>query len=140
MPITASSASAFCSYPLNNDLKMAELVLLGLPSSLLKRLARALGLKPAGLASAVNISEKTILRRVKTKGKLRPVESERVARLMRVYARAAEVFEDGERAKNWCGAPLRVLGGKSPIQLMKSEQGARAVEQVLGRLENGIFA
>jgi hypothetical protein len=35
----------FRSYPLGNDLKMAELVLLGLPSSLLKQLAKALGLK-----------------------------------------------------------------------------------------------
>jgi putative toxin-antitoxin system antitoxin component (TIGR02293 family) len=140
MATTESNPPMFASYPLGNDLKMAELVLLGLPSSLLKQLANALGLKPSGLAPIVNISEKTILRRVQARSKLKPDESERVARLMRVYVRAVEVFEDRENAKAWLGNPLSVLGGKSPIELMMSEQGAREVEQVLGRLENGVFA
>jgi putative toxin-antitoxin system antitoxin component (TIGR02293 family) len=140
MATTETNPPAFRSYPLSNDLKMAELVLLGLPSSLLKQLANVLGLKPSGLAPIVNISEKTILRRVEAKSKLKPDESERVARLMRVYVRALEVFEDRGKAKIWLGNPLRVLGGKSPMELMMSEQGAREVEQVLGRLENGVFA
>jgi putative toxin-antitoxin system antitoxin component (TIGR02293 family) len=140
MATTESRPPLFHSYPLGNDLKMAELVLLGLPSSLLKQLGNALGLKPSGLAPIVNISEKTILRRVEARRRLKPDESERVARLMRVYVRAVEVFEDSGKAKTWLGNPLRVLGGKSPIELMMSEQGAREVEQVLGRLENGVFA
>jgi putative toxin-antitoxin system antitoxin component (TIGR02293 family) len=140
MATTESNHPLFDSYPLGNDLKMAELVLLGLPSSLLKQLSNALGLKPSGLAPIVNISEKTILRRVEARSKLKPDESERVARLMRVYVRSVEVFEDSGKARAWLGNPLRVLGGKSPIELMMSEQGAREVEQVLGRLENGVFA
>jgi putative toxin-antitoxin system antitoxin component (TIGR02293 family) len=140
MAIAESDPSMFRAYPLSNDLKMAELVLLGLPSTVLKQLANALGLKPSGLAPIVNISEKTMLRRVEARSKLKPDESERVARLMRVYVRTVEVFEDREKAKTWLGNPLRVLGGKSPIELLMSEQGAREVEQVLGRLENGVFA
>ncbi|HZZ20668.1 MAG TPA: antitoxin Xre/MbcA/ParS toxin-binding domain-containing protein [Opitutaceae bacterium] len=140
MASTLSHRSVFLSYPLGNDLKMAELVSEGLPSMVLRSLAAAFGLKPAGMAPIVNISGKTILRRVAAKGKLKPDESERVARLMRVYVRAVDVLTDEEKAKGWLESPLSILGGKTPLSLMVSEQGAREVEQVLGRLENGVFA
>jgi putative toxin-antitoxin system antitoxin component (TIGR02293 family) len=140
MARAATHPSNFLSYPLGNDLKMAELVSIGLPSQILKHLALAFGLKPSGLAPIVNISEKTIIRRVAAGSKLKPDESERVGRLMRIYVRAVDVFEDKEKAKIWLNEPLRVLGGKRPLELMRSEQGAREVEQVLGRLDNGVFA
>jgi putative toxin-antitoxin system antitoxin component (TIGR02293 family) len=140
MHTTDTKLTLFSSYPLGNDLKMAALVMAGLPSSLLKQLADALGLKPSDLAPIINISETTILRRLQTRSKLKPDESQRVARLMRVYVNAVETFEDRGKTKTWLGNPLGVLGGKSPIELMASEQGARGVEQVLGRLNNGVFA
>jgi putative toxin-antitoxin system antitoxin component (TIGR02293 family) len=140
MAISAAHRSIFLTYPLSNDLKMAEIVSVGLPAAILRSLAEAFGLQTSGIAPIVNISEKTILRRVAARGKLKPDESERVARLMRVYVRAVDVLEDEKRARAWLAKPLRVLGGKTPLSLMASEQGAREVEQVLGRLENGIFA
>jgi putative toxin-antitoxin system antitoxin component (TIGR02293 family) len=140
MATAAAYHSIFPSYPLGNDLKMAELVSAGLPVTILRTVANVFGLPPSGIAPFVNISEKTILRRVAARGKLKPDESERVARLMRVYVRAVEVLADEEKAKGWLARPLRVLGGKTPLSLMASDQGAREVEQVLGRLENGVFA
>lgn len=140
MATATTQRSIFLSYPLSNDLKMAELVSLGLPSGILKHLAIAFGLNPRGIAPIVNISEKTLLRRVAARGKLKPDESERVARLMRVYIRAVDVLSSEQKAKGWLAKPLQVLGGKAPLSLMASEQGAREVEQVLGRLENGVFA
>ena len=132
--------SVFESYPLSNDLKMAELVSLGLPVGVLRHLAVAFGLHPSGIAPFVNISEKTILRRLDAGGKLKPDESERAARLMRVFVRAVEVLENEDKARGWLSRPLRVLRGRTPLSLMASEQGAREVEQVLGRLEHGVFA
>ena len=136
----AKYSSIFHSYPLGNDLKMAELVSLGLPAGILRHLAVAFGVQPSGIAPYVNISEKTILRRLSAKGKLKPDESERVARLMRVFVRAVDVLQDEDRARGWLARPLRVLGGRTPLSLMASEQGAREVEHVLGRLEYGVFA
>jgi putative toxin-antitoxin system antitoxin component (TIGR02293 family) len=132
--------SVFESYPLGNDLKMAELVALGLPAGILRHLAVAFGLAPSGIAPFVNITEKTILRRLEARGKLKPDESERVARLMRVFVRAVNVLDSEDKARGWLARPLAVLGGRAPLSLMASEQGAREVEQVLGRLENGVFA
>jgi len=136
----AKYSSIFHSYPLGNDLKMAELVSLGLPAGILRHLAAAFGVQPSGIAPYVNISEKTLLRRLSAKGKLKPDESERVARLMRVFVRAVDVIQEEDRAGGWLARPLRVLGGRTPLSLMASEQGAREVEHVLGRLEYGVFA
>jgi putative toxin-antitoxin system antitoxin component (TIGR02293 family) len=119
---------------------MAELVALGLPAGILRHLAVAFGLAPSGIAPIVNITEKTILRRLEARGKLKPDESERVARLMRVFVRAVNVLDSEDKARGWLSRPLAVLGDRTPLSLMASEQGAREVEQVLGRLENGVFA
>jgi len=67
-------------------------------------------------------------------------ESERAARLMRVFVRAVDVLNSEDKARGWMSQSLAVLGGHTPLSLMASEQGAREVEQVLGRLEHGVFA
>jgi putative toxin-antitoxin system antitoxin component (TIGR02293 family) len=130
----------FKTYPLENNLKMAGLVAAGLPSLALKQVAAALGLQPAKISPMVNITQKTIERRLKGKAKLKPDESERVARLMRVIARATEVLEDEGHARQWLNHPMKVLGGQTPLSLSATEPGAREVEQVLSRLEQGVFA
>jgi uncharacterized protein (DUF2384 family) len=36
-------------------------------------------------------------------------------------------------------APQRALGGAVPLEIAKTEVGAREVEQIIGRLEQGVF-
>lgn len=136
----SASLAYFHSYPIGNDLKMAEVVSAGLPVAALRHLLAALGLAPSGLAPVVNIHGKTLARRLEARGRLKPEESERVARLMRVFVRAVDVLQDEEKARQWLTRPLVVLAGKSPLSLLATEPGAREVEQVLGRLEHGVFA
>jgi putative toxin-antitoxin system antitoxin component (TIGR02293 family) len=49
-------------------------------------------------------------------------------------------LEDEANARQWLNRPLKVLGGLTPLALSATEPGAREVEQVLGRLEQGVFA
>src|SRR5512146_176133 len=133
-------STVFKSYPLENDLEMAALILAGLPAVVLKRVGAFLGLRPAKVGSIVNINEKTLERRLKAHSRLKPDESERVARLMRIISLATLVLESEEHAREWLKRPLRELGGRTPLQLAATEPGAREVERVLGRLEHGIFA
>jgi putative toxin-antitoxin system antitoxin component (TIGR02293 family) len=132
--------AVFKSYPLENDLEMAALIPVGLPAVVLRHVGGFLGLRPAKVGPIVNISEKTLERRLKARARLKPDESERVARLMRIISRAASVLESEEHAREWLKRPLRELGGLTPLQLAATEPGAREVERVLGRLEHGIFA
>ncbi len=132
--------AVFKSYPLENDLEMAALILAGLPAVVLRRVGAFLGLRPAMVGSIVNINQKTLERRLKAHARLKPDESERVARLMRIISLATAVLESEEHAREWLKRPLRELGGQTPLQVAATEPGAREVERVLGRIEHGIFA
>ena len=134
------TSALFKSYPLENDLAMAALILAGLPAAVLRRVGAFLGLRPARIGSIVNINEKTLERRLKAHARLKPDESERVARLMRIISLATSVFESEEHTREWLKRPLRALGGQTPLQVAATEPGAREVERVLGRIEHGIFA
>jgi len=134
------TATLFKSYPLENDLEMAALVLAGLPAAVLKRLGAFLGIRAAKVGSIVNISEKTLDRRLKSGARLKPDESERIARLMRIVDLAVTVLDSQDSARRWLQRPLRELGGRTPLQMTATEPGAREVERVLGRIEHGIFA
>ncbi len=133
------ASTIFESYPLEDDLEMAALILTGLPTTVLRKVAAFLGLRPAKVGPLVNINEKTLERRLKAHARLKPDESERVARLMRVISLAATVLESDTHAREWLNRPLRELGGKTPLQMTATEPGAREVERVLGRIEHGIF-
>ena len=139
---TSRTKPPFSAYPLHDNLKMAQLVSVGLPATSLLELSEALHLQPSSVAPIVNINRKTIQRRLalRSKGRLRPDESERVARLMRMFDHAVRVFESGDHARSWLAQPLNLLGSQTPIALLATEQGAREVEQVLGRLEHGVFS
>lgn len=130
----------FKSYPLESDLEMAALILAGLPAAVLRRVGSFLDVRPTKIGAIVNINEKTLERRLKTHARLKPDESERVARLMRIISLSTSVLESEEAARRWLMRPLRELDGRTPLQMAATEPGAREVERVLGRLDHGIFA
>ena len=59
----------------------------------------------------------------------------------RVFGRALELFEgDSQAAERWLSSPRAALGGATPLELAKTEAGAREVEALIGRLEHGVFS
>ncbi len=126
--------------PLHDNLRMAALVAAGLPTQALREISGSLGIQMSRVGPLVNIAPKTLQRRLQAGGRLKPAESERVVRLMRLVARAHAVLGDEAKARAWLERPLRELGGKTALELSATEPGAREVEQVLGRLEHGVFA
>ena len=134
------TSTIFKSYPLENDPAMAALILAGLPTTVLRKVAAFLGRRPVKVGSLVNINEKTLERRLKAHARLKPDESERVARLMRIISLATSALKSEAHAREWLNRPLRELGGRTPLQMTATEPGAREVERVLGRIEHGIFA
>lgn len=103
-------------------------------------LQRNLGLSAAGLAQAVGIRPRTLTRR-REEGRLRPDESDRLLRISRLFGRALEMFEEDARAaRDWLASPQRALGSVTPLDLARTELGAREVERLIGRLEHGVFS
>jgi len=104
------------------------------------RLESRSGLPGGTLASLVGIPPRTLARR-KSKGKLSPEESERLLRLSNVFEMAVELFEgDNAAALRWLTAPRKALDGNTPLAYARTEVGAREVENLIGRMEHGVFA
>ena len=94
---------------------------------------------PRDVAELVSIPPRTLHRR-KAEGRLDPVESDRLLRVARVFAKALGLFEgDAAAARDWFHTPARALGGKRPIQLARTDLGSREVEALVDRLEHGVL-
>jgi len=111
----------------------------GLAFSAVEALQQQMDLATKEMAQLLDIKFRTFLRR-KEAGRLQPAESDRVLRASRLFARAQDLFEgDQKAARSWLMAPQRALGGAIPLEIAKTEVGAREVEQIIGRLEQGVF-
>ena len=60
--------------------------------------------------------------------------------LQRIRARAINVLGTPEKADEWLVIPNRALGGATPLSMLGTKTGAQAVEDVLGRIEYGVFS
>jgi putative toxin-antitoxin system antitoxin component (TIGR02293 family) len=67
-------------------------------------------------------------------------ESDRLVRLTRVQALAEDVFTDAGKANRWLRESLAILDGKSPLEVARTEVGARLIEQLLAKLDWGAAA
>ena len=67
-------------------------------------------------------------------------EAHGVARLLRIEAYAREVFEEAETATVWLSEPNPALGGRSPAELLLTDEGTRAVETILRRVDHGDYS
>ena len=98
------------------------------------------GLSASDVARVTGIPLRTMARR-KDAGKLKPVESERLLRLTFLFEQAMDLFEgDAESARIWLESPNAGLDGETPLRLAETEIGAREVENLIGRLEHGVFS
>jgi putative toxin-antitoxin system antitoxin component (TIGR02293 family) len=86
------------------------------------------------------IPGRTLRHREARKEPLTVEESDRLVRLARVQAIAEDVLGDQEKANLWLRAGLGILGGQAPIEVARTESGARVVEQLLAKIDWGAAA
>jgi putative toxin-antitoxin system antitoxin component (TIGR02293 family) len=87
----------------------------------------------------VIIPARTLQHRRTRNERLTIEESDRVIRALRVFSAAEGVYESRERALQWLRCPNPRLGGRTPISLLKTDTGARMVEELLGQIDEGYF-
>jgi putative toxin-antitoxin system antitoxin component (TIGR02293 family) len=127
--------------PVHNQVELAERIMAGLPRSAALAVRRRLGLSEQELADSLGVSAKTLQRQARdAMARLKPAQGDRLYRLARVAGFAEEVLEDPDRAHRWLREPQRGLGNRVPLELLRSEAGAREVEDLLGRIEYGVFS
>ena len=100
---------------------------------------RRFSIRREEISAALDLPLRTFSRR-KRECRLSADESDRLFRLARIAARAAEVLGDEDKASRWLHRPNRALAGERPVALLDTDLGARQVEDVLGRIEYGVYS
>jgi len=119
---------------------LVKVLQVGLPVAELTDLQASLAVPAERLAPMLGISKATFHRRKGAGSKLMPGVSDRVLRFARLLGQAFKVFGDMEDAKQWLSSPQFGLGGAVPLDYAKTEVGAREVENLLGRIEYGVYS
>jgi len=111
----------------------------GLRFSELETLQTSIGMPFEQLAAKLCISRSTLQRR-KAAGRLSPDESDKVLRFARLLEHATDVFGDVDKARAWLKHPQYGLGGAVPLDYAETEIGAREVDNLLGRIDYGVYS
>jgi putative toxin-antitoxin system antitoxin component (TIGR02293 family) len=72
--------------------------------------------------------------------RLNPVQSASLIGVATLLAHAQQVFESDSEIAKWLRAPQSVLDGHRPIALLGHPHSRQAVDDVLTRIEHGVFA
>ena len=60
--------------------------------------------------------------------------------MTKIFDMAIKLFEgDIAGAQKWLETPQPGLGGETPLDFASTEVGSREVENLIGRLEHGVF-
>jgi len=110
----------------------------GLPLKTFEQLCKNLAIPEKELCRILKIPPSTLARRKKS-AQLSFEESERVFRIARLYDKAVDVFKQPDLGRKWLKEPAWALGDVAPLEYADTELGAKEVEELLGRIEHGVF-
>lgn len=109
----------------------------GLPYRVFDRFAEQTGLSADRIADLADISRRDLALR-RDEGHFSRAESDRLVRSARIFGAATALFK-GDRAMSgvWLMSGQPALGGSAPLDLARTDLGAREVERVLAQLARG---
>lgn len=111
----------------------------GFPYASFEAVLKALQFNSKDLASLVGVATRTLARR-KACQVLSPIESDRLYRIARVTLQALTALGSLDKARVWLHKENQALGGDSPLSLLDTEIGERQVEELLNRINYGIYS
>jgi putative toxin-antitoxin system antitoxin component (TIGR02293 family) len=111
----------------------------GLPLNALEAFSAASGLALKDLFGIV-IPARTLKNRYLRGEPLNIDESDRLARVARVFELALKVWNNREDTREWLLTPKHRFEEKTPLAMLRTELGERAVEEFLIQIDEGYFA
>lgn len=106
------------------------------PKSVFAKLSEILHISHGELASLIDISERTLSRRKKY---LQKNEADKLYRVAHILGIAMSVLGDKEQAVFWLTTPKIALSNKAPLTFLDTELGANEIEDMLMRIEYGVY-
>lgn len=83
------------------------------------------------------VKPRTLSHRRANRSRLTVEESDRAARVARTMALAERAFANREKGDRWLHKNLDALGGCAPMEFIRTDAGARIVENLLARISWG---
>lgn len=111
----------------------------GVPLPALEEFAASSGFALKDLLKVV-IPARTLKHRRQRQEPLSLDESDRLARVARVYALAVRVFGNPEKARRWLSKPKMRFEEQTPLAMLRTDLGGRQVEEMLIQIDEGMFA
>lgn len=112
----------------------------GIKKASLDALVSHMGMTKKNFAENIlNLSVKT-LERKKADDLLDRYTSSHIIEVTKVVAHAFEVFEQEEKMQKWLSTPNRALNQMKPLDLFYIPTGLAMVDNVLGRIEEGVYS
>jgi putative toxin-antitoxin system antitoxin component (TIGR02293 family) len=106
------------------------------PVDLSKSFAKTLSVDEIG---ELIVAKRTLARRIAKNEPLSPDETDRAFRVGSVTLTAQRVFANPAKAHAWLRRPNPALTGQRPIDLLRSEAGTQAVNQLLIQIDHGMY-
>jgi putative toxin-antitoxin system antitoxin component (TIGR02293 family) len=111
----------------------------GLPLSALDEFSAYSGIAVKDLLEVV-IPARTLKHRRERKEPLNLDESDRLARVAKMYELAVKVYKDRNDGREWLTSSMRRFDGKTALSMLRTEAGERAVQDFLIQIDEGYFA
>jgi putative toxin-antitoxin system antitoxin component (TIGR02293 family) len=116
-------------------------ILDGYEASAVSEAAEDYGVSVSDMATRIGLSRSTLHRKLAGKGRLTEHESDALARYSALLVHATQVFdEDAAAARQWLTTPQIGLGGAVPLDFAKTTVGYQEVENLLVRIDYGVYA
>lgn len=126
-------------HPLTTPLQLIDRSRQGLAGIETGKVAGLLGVTDKEMARLLNQSVATFHRQVKAP-QLDAPTSERLLLLARLATYGETIFQDKGKFIRWLRRPLRLLDNQTPLNLLDSSTGIQLIEDILGRIEYGVFS
>lgn len=112
----------------------------GIPTQRVDHLVNLLNISLKEIAGILHLADGT-LRRFRQEGRLNHQSSERLILLENLTANGLDVFDNRTDVfANWLRYPLRELKQQEPISLLDTISGFEMVDDVLTRIEYGVYS
>jgi len=121
--------------PLRSDRDLSRLVDERLPLTSVESLSSH-GMSDEEIYSFI-VQRRTLVHRKTRRESLTHDESDRAVRIARIASLAEEAFGDDAKASRWLRKAKTRFEGRSPLEMLRTEAGARLVEEMLLQLDYG---
>jgi putative toxin-antitoxin system antitoxin component (TIGR02293 family) len=134
VPMSQSAAIPVSPPPFSFDWRAIER---GLPLKTLDEFSAYSGIPVKSLLEVV-IPARTLKHRRQRKEPLNLDESDRLARVARMYELAVKVYGDRKDGMEFMISPMPRFDGNAPIEVLRTEAGGNAVEEFLIQIDEGM--